>query len=129
MRALPLLFLLLLVACVARSRQTGPGSDVLTAEEIASVPATNIYDVVRRLRPQWLRQRSAPTVRDPQPTRPVVYVDGVPQGSVGVLRDYRRENVIRMEFLGPSDATNRFGTGHSGGVILVTTGRNEGVGG
>ncbi len=127
MRALPLLFLVLLVACVGRARQTGPGRDVLTAEEIASVPATNIYDVVRRLRPQWLRQRSSGTPSDPVPVRPMVYVDGVPQGRVGVLRDYRREGVIRMEFLGPSDATNRFGTGHSGGAILVTTGRNEAV--
>jgi hypothetical protein len=26
-----------------------------------------------------------------------------------------------MEYMGPSDATTRFGTGHTGGAILVTS--------
>ena len=97
-------------------------TDVLTAEELREVPVTTVYDAIRRLRPNWLRVRSAPTTGSPVPERPVVYVDGVRAGTVGILRDMRREHAVRIEYLDPSDATNRYGTGHSGGALLVTTG-------
>jgi hypothetical protein len=120
---LPALLAVGLAGCAVKP-DTGSAhsSDVLTAEEIQEVPVTTAYDAVRRLRPSWLRVRSAPTARNPVPERPVVYIDGVRSGSVGILRNIRRNHVVRIEYLGPSDATNRFGTGHSGGALLVSTG-------
>jgi len=38
--------------------EEGRDRDVLTREEIMEVDATNLYDVVRRLRPRWLQVRS-----------------------------------------------------------------------
>ena len=122
---LPVLLVLLFAAaaCAVKS-DTGSArsTDVLTAEELREVPVTSVYDAIRRLRPNWLRVRSAPTAGNPVPERPVVYVDGVRAGSVGILRDMRREHVVRIEYLDPNDATNRYGTGHTGGALLVATG-------
>jgi hypothetical protein len=39
------------------------------------------------------------------------------------LRQVRAQNIATMEFMGPSDATTRFGTGHVGGAILIVTRR------
>ena len=122
---LPVLFVLFLGAAACAVKSDGgsaSSSDVLTAEDLRDVPVTTVYDAIRRLRPTWLRVRSAPTTGNPVPERPVVYVDGVRAGTVGILRDMRREHVVRIEYLDPSDATNRFGTGHTGGALLVTTG-------
>lgn len=122
---LPVVLLLILgtTACAYKDdsgSQSQP--NVLTTRQIQSLPVDNAYDVVRRLRPNWLRVQSAPTARNPTPERPVVYLDGVRSGSVGILRNIEREHVIRLEYLDPTDATQRYGTGHSGGVIRVTTG-------
>lgn len=121
----PALFVLVfgLAGCAVKPESgSARSTDVLTAEELQEVPVTTAYDAVRRLRPTWLRVRSAPTTGNPVPERPVVYVDGMRSGAVGILRNIRRENVVRIEYLDPSDATNRYGTGHTGGALLVTTG-------
>lgn len=60
--ALPLFALIAssLAAGCASSGTTSEGTnrDILTREEILGAEATNLYDVVRRLRPRWLQVRS-----------------------------------------------------------------------
>lgn len=126
--------LLALTAC-SYSPRTGPrrSSNVLTVAEINELALTTAYEAVQRLRPQWLTQRASPSVRsDPtEPTgiavegraEPTVYIDGVRVGHLEVLREMSIEDVGEMRFLSPRDATNRFGTGHTTGAILVTTPR------
>ena len=79
------------------------------------------WEAVQLGRPQWLRLRAAPTFDSPRPAEPVVYLDGIRVGNLDELRRLRAVVVERMEYLSPSDATNRFGTNHEGGTILVTT--------
>jgi hypothetical protein len=50
-----------------------------------------------------------------------VYLDGVRVGGLDELRRLRADTVALMEYMSPSDATNRFGTNHDYGAILVTT--------
>jgi hypothetical protein len=53
---------------------------------------------------------------------PRVYVDGTPLGEgLGVLRQMRPDDVLEIHYLSAADATQRFGTGNSGGAILVQT--------
>lgn len=111
-----------LLAC-GTAQGSGPtrSSAVLTGDEIAEVAVNTAYEAVQMTRPQWLHRRSAPTTGSPQPVPPVVYLDGLRVGNVEELRRIRAVVVERMQFLSPSDATNRFGTNHTGGAILVTT--------
>jgi hypothetical protein len=54
---------------------------------------------------------------------PVLYVDGGRRGGVTDLRSLRPAEIAQMDYMSASDATTRFGTGHSGGAVLVTTRR------
>lgn len=92
--------------------QTVGMRDAITAEEIAAANVYNAYDAVTKLRPLFLQQRGS--------SPPVVYVDNVRYGAPATLRDIPTTNVQRIEYIGANDATTRFGTGHSGGVIMVS---------
>lgn len=44
--------------CASTKANTGQNADVLDREQIMATGATNLYDVVLRLRPRWLQIRS-----------------------------------------------------------------------
>jgi len=46
-------------------------------------------------------------------------VDGARRGSLGDLQSILSTEIQEMQYLSAGDATNRFGTGHTGGAILV----------
>jgi hypothetical protein len=126
MRSVPFVLLLGLLLCMpawgcaAGARGgTGSGSGEITLAEIEASPARDGYQLVSRLRPQWLRGRGPISLRDPRPTLPVVYVNGIREGGPDTLRRLDVGGILSIDYLGAADATTRFGTGHAGGVILV----------
>jgi hypothetical protein len=101
--------------------------NVITAEEIAATErAGSAYEIVQALRPNWLRTRAGGTVTNPGAGEPVVYVDGIRMGGTNMLRQIERSGIVTLQYLDAKDATTRFGTGHSGGVIMVGTRRGTG---
>ena len=112
----------ILLACAATQ---GPGprrsSRVLTADEIAEVVVVTAFDAVQQYRLHWLRSRASPTFLNPDGSPPVLYLDGIRLDDISELGRIRADVVERMEYLSPSEATNRYGTNHNGGAILVTT--------
>jgi hypothetical protein len=92
-------------------------SNSITAEEIAGTGAVNVYDAIQRLRPQWLT--SSRVRRGGSGDDLVVYLDSNRYGSMGSLRSLSIGGVQEVRFYGASEATNRYGTGHTGGAILV----------
>jgi hypothetical protein len=129
-RTLPLLFLavaLLLPATVYAqdSAKAKPkikrNPDVISMQEIeASTDAHDAYELVKRLRPLWLTMRGVGSINLPV-AELAVYVNGVRMGGPDALRDIPRTDVAEMRFLRGTDATQRFGTGHENGAILVTS--------
>lgn len=89
----------------------------VTAEEIAGTGATNIYDAIQRLRPQWLT--STRVRRGGSGDDLVVYLDSNRYGSMNSLRQLSIGGIVEVRYFGASEATNRYGTGHTGGAILV----------
>ena len=122
-KRVPLLPLATILLACAATQGTGPRSSarVLTADEIDEVAVTTAYEAVERYRPQWLYTRASPTRYNLDTSPPVLYLDGIRLDNFRELERIRAEVVERMEYLSPSDATNRFGTNHSGGAILITT--------
>lgn len=117
---------LILSSCATAGSSSSRGSsNKLTADEIAEVSALTAYEAVELARRQWLRPRSlragATSAMGSDLAGPVVYLDGVRVGTLEELRRLRADAVAEMEYLSPSDATNRFGTNHDSGAILVTT--------
>lgn len=122
-----------LQACAsAPSAGEGRNPNLITQAEIAGHDLTSAYQIVQRLRPQWLRNRGVSSftgvVADPRsgaivPAAPTtqVYLDGTRLGTLEDLHGISAMLVLQMERLGGIEATQRFGTGHEDGVILVTT--------
>jgi len=94
----------------------GGDPDLITAEELASVNASNVYDAVQTLRPRWFRARSA----NPNDL-PAALVDGVHRGDYRDLAQVPLSNVESIQHLNARDATTFYGTGYPGGAINVRT--------
>jgi hypothetical protein len=108
-----------LAGCAAgRAAEDGPlperQRNQITAEELDRVQFTNAHDLVETLRPTWLVDRGGPLM---------VYVDEVRMGGRESLRQIPAANVAEVRYLTPIQASARFGRGHEGGAILVTTRR------
>jgi hypothetical protein len=112
-----------LVACASGTAGSRPlgARDFITAAEINETTATSALDAVRLLRPHFLRSRGVRSTRNPVPSEPVVYVDGVHHGDLSSLERIRAQDVAEIRLLSATDATTRYGSGHAGGVIAVTT--------
>jgi NaMN:DMB phosphoribosyltransferase len=85
--------------------------------------AKTAYDIVKRLRPQFLQARGSGSMRSRTPVPIKVFVDGAFRGGVAMLNEVVAHSVVEIKYLNGPDATTRFGTGHESGAILVTTGR------
>lgn len=127
-RLLRLTPVLILLGCGAGAGGTsdhGPvwtlGSNELTAAELAVRDYESAFDAVRALRPNWLRQRGRASLTRQAASQVVVYLDGTRVGGPDYLRQLRASDVAVMEYLNAADATNRYGTGHVGGAIVVRT--------
>lgn len=115
--------------------QAHPKSDrnQLTSEEIRARPVSSVQDLIRSRRPNWLSTRGSATLRtraaaDPFGGAPItvgvepviiVYVDNMRQGTHEILRSMSTEDVESIERLDSMTATQRFGTGHEHGAILI----------
>jgi hypothetical protein len=50
----------------------------------------------------------------------VVYIEGIREPSLDALRRLDVTSILLIDYLGAADATTRYGTGHTGGAILVS---------
>jgi hypothetical protein len=95
--------------------------NVITAEELATRPTLTARQAIEQLRPQFLRVRGTTTLGNAATTDVIwVYVDGNRMGTVEVLGNIGVHEIREIRYLNPSEATNRYGTGHVQGAILIT---------
>ena len=115
--------LVIVSACAGRT-QTSHGErsssrNRITAAEFEDANAIDAFGVVRQLRPQWLRARGVTSFRESRVELPVVYVDNMRFGDLAVLQDIPIGEIAEIHYISGPDATTRWGTGVSGGVIEV----------
>ena len=119
------LLLGLSLACASgqhhRAHSLGHDPNLITADEISAISVMSAYDVVKRLRPQFLISRGPTSIVDTRPTTPVVYLDGIRYGDVSSLVGIEASRVATIRYLTGPEAQQRFGTDNVGGAILVTT--------
>lgn len=100
--------------------QSTPRSDrnTLTAADLQRSQATNLYDIIRALRPQWL------DVRPQASGDPIqVYMDDNRMGGIEVLRTLTPTGIRVIRWLDPSMAQGRYGLNNRGGAIAISTER------
>ena len=108
----------------ASSPATGGQRDQsrLSAADIqAADPNLTLYELVSRLRPQWLTRRPGTALQGQMDV--VVYRDDIRAGGPEALREIRLDIVSQVRYLTGPEATGRYGLNHPHGAIVVTTRR------
>ena len=117
------LLLLVTAACASSTQGARPSSRrdarILSAEEIKASSASNMYDVIRSHRPEWLIKRGQTSINLEGDI--VVYVDNVALGGPESLKSIDVQSVQSARFLNASEAQMRYGVGHMHGAIVVVT--------
>lgn len=112
-------------SAAARSRN----GNTITAAELSEAGAQNLYQAVQILRPQWLRARPR-TSMGAAGSRSggassadvtIVYLDQNRYGGLTALQQLTMGGVTEIRFYDGLEATNRFGSGHTAGAIVVRT--------
>jgi hypothetical protein len=96
----------------------------ITLEEIENSHQPTLFDVVRALRPTWLRE--TPTgVRVNADAGIAVYLDSQRAGSIDVLRQMPSTSASALRFYSASEAQSRFGLGNLHGAIQIVSPRGS----
>ncbi len=114
-----------------RGRRERTNANLITAAEVARAGGSSGFDVVQLLRPQWFRVRGASTLRTSEVSRGnetldamvqvpiVVYVEGHRVGGPEALRGVSTNQIREMRFVDSREASQRWGSDHGNGAIVV----------
>ncbi len=97
-------------------------NNLIERPEIEASTALDAYALVQEARPLWLHSRGVVSIQDPTAGVLQVYLNGMQYGDVSRLRELMRPEIREIRFYGAAEAQQRYGTGHAGGVIEVSTG-------
>jgi hypothetical protein len=97
----------------------------LTEQEIRASSARSVRQLLRELRPQWLRSRGVDVLqrsRDAAKAPGVrVYLNGELLGGLETLDEVSIDAVTSIQFFDATAAVLRWGAGNADGAILLTT--------
>lgn len=93
-------------------------SDYLRPPELRAMPMPDLATLLQHRRPLWLSARPT-SIRAMQPI--VVYLNGARLGGAEVLTTIPVRDVHIARHVRPTAAVQKYGTGHSGGVIELYT--------
>lgn len=93
--------------------------DLITEDQIFASGQRNLYELIRSLRPSWIRRWGGSTEQGASGAQ--VYLDEAPVGGLDALHGIAVESVVYLRRYDAIDAASRWGIGHEGGVILVST--------
>jgi len=103
---------------------SGSSGSLLTGETIRETLEPDLLMAIQRLRPRWVRPRAVSATAGSSGDQVMLFVDGVPRGTVSDLRTISMEVVVEVEYFSPSQAGFKFGTlGGNAGVVEVRTRR------
>lgn len=115
------------VALVACAMHTAPAttandSSLISASEIDSAHATTAYDVIHKLRPQFLMGRGKLSlIASGPPALPRIYVDDQYYGDAATLRGIFAETIESIRFYSAAAAQYKYGLDNAAGVIALAT--------
>ncbi len=92
---------------------------IIAAPEIAEARALTAYDVIVRLRPEFLRNASRDASRPS--SDPVVYINSLPAGGISTLRQISADMIVEVRYVLPRDAVTHHGEASRGGEIMIYT--------
>ncbi len=111
--------LIALAACATAGVRTHADREVITRQQMLENKFVTVYDAVAALHSNWLNVR--PNTLTGSQENVVIYYDATRLGGPAELNNIRVTDVQYVEHLDPVAATQRYGVGHSQGVILVSS--------
>lgn len=118
-------FVLTLAAALACASSGTAGTGVrrdpnlITEQEIATSAESNVYDVVSRLRPMFLKTRGRSTINSGGSEYASVFLDGQYFGELGSMRNIVSTQIHEIRYLSGPDAVSRYGMRYGSGAVDV----------
>jgi hypothetical protein len=107
------------------TRESSP--DYITSVEVAATPVANVYDLINRLRPQWLRTKTG-SIRDNTRSQVIaVYLDDARIGDIASLRTISTSGVQSLRYYDATRAATVLrspGSDPIAGAIVISTTNN-----
>jgi outer membrane receptor for ferrienterochelin and colicin len=119
-----LLALAVSTACATAGTGAAPASrnaNVISEPEIAASHESNAYEVIRTLRPLYLKSRGKSSINGSGSDFASVYLDGQPYGDLSTLRNIVSSQIREIRYYSSTDAMTRFGMQAAGGAIDIHT--------
>jgi hypothetical protein len=118
------LMLAMVVGC--SHPQLGPGemynSQVITEDEIVASRGSNAYEVIHKLRSNFLTNRGETSLNRGQSNPyPTVYVDDQEFGPISTLSSIPAAQITMIQLYRVSEANAKYGSHNLSGVISITT--------
>lgn len=118
--ALAVVPVLLLSACASTGSSGSSSSrNVITLEQLQSMPNQSLYEVVRKLKPTWLSKRGQVSLHGN--TQLLVVVDEGQFHELSILTSLTAGEVVELRYMDARRATTKYGYQANGGAILVST--------
>jgi hypothetical protein len=120
-------FVLTLAAALACASSGTAGTPVrrepnlITEQEIAASNESNVYDVVNRLRPMFLKTRGRSTINAGGSEYASVFLDGQFYGELGSMRNIVASQIQEIRYLSGPDAVSKYGMRYGSGAVDVRT--------
>jgi hypothetical protein len=105
----------------AAGASTRGSRNVLTEADLMKSTARDALQAIQILRPDWLRSRGSAASISGGVAEVVVYLNGQRFGGPEALSQFQPTALKEARYMSASEATNRFGTGHNSGAILIRT--------
>lgn len=123
-----LMALPLVVATACSHPQLGPGevfnSQVITEDEIIASRGSNAFEVIHKLRANFLTNRGETNFNRSQSNPyPTVYVDDQEFGPISTLATIPAGQISMIRLYRVSEANAKYGNRNLSGVIAITTRR------
>ncbi|HEY3113466.1 MAG TPA: hypothetical protein VGJ62_07275 [Gemmatimonadaceae bacterium] len=122
-KSLYVLTLATAMACAAAGTGTTHVRDsrLITEQEITAANESNAYDVVAKLRPNFLKTRGRSTINASASEYASVFLDGQLYGDLSTLHNIAATQIREIRYISGTDAVTRYGMQYGAGVIDVRT--------
>lgn len=117
-------FIATLTACASAGSTAVPATasspNVISRAELDAAGSTSVYDVIVRVRPNYLRSRGPTSVvNSTARTVAVVFVNDTEYGDLESLRRFPASRIEEVRYYNGSEAATKFGSSYGAGVIAL----------
>ncbi len=111
-------------ACASAGQHAGQtesrsNEDVISSEELANAPQSDMFSYIQSHRPRWFERRSGLTFNQAQYVEVEIFLDNSPMGTPEVLHNFPIRGAMEVRYYDPDEAEARFGVGYIAGVIQI----------